>query len=720
MKVFTNSNTLTMLVFFGLSFSYAQFRVMPTGSFFAKGNTLVYSNENTVNDGILSFETGKLIVDKDFTNNSPTSPTTILTPFFNMTRATLQVGGGGSASNAATLSLNFRDFPTWSPGSPSSSFANNTHTPIAGFDQILHLIVNKTSGNVNVTRGVLHLTSLDPLSTGDGLSTFSVLSPTTFNGNQRVTLRSSSIENTAVVGPSNNNAVVNNIVVERFIPRNASWDSPSTSTKGRAWRFLSPTTTGGTINSNWQEGASNAAHLPANDPSWGPTSVPTSGVNNNPVPGYGTHITGGAGLTTGTDSQPSQNASVFVFNNSTQSWSEMVNTTGTNMVAGDPYRILVRGNRSNNLNFNASVAENTILRTTGSLRFGTVNLSSTASTANSAFFFGNAYQSAVDLNAATKVNVKNNAVRAWDPNLGVTGSWTTIDLANAVATGGSGLNNLLQPGQAFVVEAQTAGPIQVIYDESLRITNQDLTQAFDNGPLNRIDLRLYTQSNFVNNRSALAGIFIDFNQNGNNNFDVVDIGHSNNIDETIASLTDDNIMSSMQNRNLPQNNEIVNLDISRYRGQNYTFRLFLDNFLGRDAFLKDNFTNDEVAIIPGEALIYNFNVNNQITASVATDRFDIIFRNSLNVDVPFGSNFSLYPNPNTIDKFYISTQGIIGENVNITVVNMLGQIVDKYQTIVPSNGILEAKSFHLAEGVYNVSLTTETDKKYSAKLIKNN
>jgi len=84
----------------------------------------------------------------------------------------------------------------------------------------------------------------------------------------------------------------------------------------------------------------------------------------------------------------------------------VLNTFGTPMVAGTPYRILVRGTRSNNLNFNISQAENTVLRTKGSLRFGTVNNTVAATTANAFIFLGNAFQSTVDMGAATLVNVK--------------------------------------------------------------------------------------------------------------------------------------------------------------------------------------------------------------------------------------------------------------------------------------------------------------------------
>jgi|694.fasta_scaffold10620_4 hypothetical protein len=590
---------------------------------------------------------------------------------------------------------------------------------IVGFDQILHVIVNKTGGDVSVTRGSLHLTSLNPLSTADGLATLSVLSPTTLNANERITMRSSSVANTAVVGASDNSAVVNNIVVERYLPRNNTFNSTTTTTRGRAWRLLAPTTTGGTINSNWQEGASNPQHLPATDPTWGPTLTPTVGVNNNPRPGYGTHITG-AGLATGTDSQPSQNPSMFAFNNNTQTWSEVLNTFGTPMVAGTPYRILVRGTRSNNLNFNISQAENTVLRTKGSLRFGTVNNTVAATTANAFIFLGNAFQSTVDMGAATLVNVKNNAIRVWDPTLNVVGAFTTVDIANNVSTGGSSMTRFLQPGQAYVVESQNPGPVTVSFNETNKVTNQDLVNVFDIGLLNRMDVRLYSQSNFSTNGPASAGIFIDSKENGNNNYDMVDIGHSNNIDETLASLTDDNLASSMQNRSMPMNNEIVKLDVTRYRGQNYTFRLFLDNYLGRDAFLKDKFTNTETAIVPGEALVYNFNVDSQVATSIAANRFDIVFRNSLNTEVPFGSNFALFPNPNKTDKFFISTQGMVGEDVKISIVNMLGQTINVVDTTVPVDGIVEVKSSHLAEGVYSIILANESNQKYSAKLIKNN
>ena len=102
------------------------------------------------------------------------------------------------------------------------------------------------------------------------------------------------------------------------------------------------------------------------------------GVNNtnistwlDPNPGYGTHITGPGSSTNGFDATNTNNASMYTFNNATQTWATIPNTSGI-LKAGNPYRILVRGSRAVDLSNNAAPSSVTTLRATGTLQHGNV------------------------------------------------------------------------------------------------------------------------------------------------------------------------------------------------------------------------------------------------------------------------------------------------------------------------------------------------------------
>lgn len=686
-----------------------QFTIMSGASFYSKGGTLVYSNENVTNSGILSFETGVLVIDKDFTNNSPNSTTTIGTPHLNLSRARLKVGSGNATSNV-NQTLKFTD--GIGAGVPST---------VTGFNQVLHLEVDKTGGNVLVNRGMLHLTSTNPVT--DGLATLKMTTPTVFNANDRVTMRSSSTTNTALVAESNNLAVVNNIVVEKFIPAK------------RGTRFLNSTVNGGSINANWQEGVFNTAHLPSNDPSWAaPTwtnaELPydSNAVNKNPRPGYGTHITGVGG--NGTDSQPSGNPSLFTFNNTSRAWVNVINTLGTNLDVNTPYRMVIRGDRSININFNGSTPTSTILRSKGSLKFGDVTHSENNSAVNGKIvFFTNPYQSIVDMNilknSSNNTNISScNCFLTYDATRNSNGAWVTvsnIDTGNGTNNvAGSEMNKFLQPGQSFFVTATTANPT-LTFNENKRIVANQLTQIFNVESAKRIRFNLYKEQDLPDFSKAIAGGIIDFESNLSNDYDYYDAPGIANIDETIHSVSNDNTNCSLQRRNMPFDSEIINLNISRYRQQNYALRFNVEEFLGKDAFLKDNFLNSETPLEVGANVVYPFNVDSNVPASIAANRFDIVFRDNLSsINAGLNSSFVIYPNPNSIEVFYISTNGSVGQNVNIKIINMLGQLIDNVKVNVPADGTLEIKSSHLAEGVYNIILESDGNQVFNSKLIKNN
>ncbi|MEP1855435.1 MAG: hypothetical protein ABJJ08_07745, partial [Nonlabens ulvanivorans] len=273
------------------------------------------------------------------------------------------------------------------------------------FNINVFIIENETTVNLN-----LDITEL--------LSIEDVL---TVNSNNIITLKSD-INGTAFVDEVT--GIVNGLfTTERFIPAK------------RAFRFISSSVNStGSIYENWQE-------------------------NGSTLGSFGTHITGSITGANGFDITATGSPSLFGYDNINQSWTTPQNTDVTTLVAGSPYRLFVRGDRTTDLSINTAVATNTVLRATGSLKTGAETVTNLSSIAGEFNFVGNPYQAPVDLSQVlgASTNLNSNFVYFWDPTINTRGSYVTVDISNNTSNISSGFNNYLQPNSAFFVTTLNNG-----------------------------------------------------------------------------------------------------------------------------------------------------------------------------------------------------------------------------------------------------------------------
>ncbi|MGO1822280.1 MAG: LamG-like jellyroll fold domain-containing protein, partial [Ruoffia tabacinasalis] len=302
------------------------------------------------------------------------------------------------------------------------------------------------------------------------------------NGNLTLTCQFTDLtKRVAQIDDLTNGTITGNITTEQCIPAR------------RAFRFLSsPVTTSNSIHDNWQEGAT----------AW----------NDDPNPGYGTHITGALiDQTNGFDLTPSGNPGLFVYNNASQSWNPIANTDVNTLTAGTPYRLMVRGDRSTDITSNTAVASQATLRATGTITSGNLDLAAGFNTSSGSFnFFGNPYPAAIDvsqvMNSATGVQKD---YYIWDPNLGTRGSFVTIDLeAPNIGTNaaGSAANEFLQPGQAAFVRVVSPGTPQMLLNETNKNVSVSQTATFSNNPISMVDLTLYKSSDLSEGETPKDGL----------------------------------------------------------------------------------------------------------------------------------------------------------------------------------------------------------------------
>lgn len=491
----------------------------------------------------------------------------------------------------------------------------------------------------------------------------------------------------------------------------------------RAFRFVSSpiSTIDGPkpfIRDNWQEGVNN----------------PNNSTFLNPNPGYGIHITGSQTGQNGFDSTPTGNPSLFGYNNLTQEWFNVPNTNATNLEAGIPWRIMIRGDRSINVTLNASVPTNTVIRTTGKIKTGDVERNDLSTTPGDLNFIGNPYQAAIDMGEVLVASDNLNPAYyyVWDPMLGGNptvgqpggrGAYVTVNLPNGTNSSGSTANQFLQPGQAAFVYTLNNGPANLKIQESHKNLN-GLTAgriAFQDESF--INLVLYNSQAFESGYTPSDGLLINFSDEGDNDITFKDAPKLTNLDENLSSRIGEQFFS-LQDRAYPTSDEVIPLNLTQYRYNAYVFEVNTLNLPeSTTAFLVDKYLNKTTELSADQITHYSFEVNNDDELSIAPDRFELIFKVeevNLNLIELTHQEIRLYPNPTMTHSFYIEADSYKNKKLDVFISNMLGQTILHKSFLVPTTGRVEVILPNATtKGIYNVNVTSENKKLISKKLIKN-
>ena len=500
----------------------------------------------------------------------------------------------------------------------------------------------------------------------------------------------------------------------------------------RAFRFVSPSvTTTSSIRENWQENAS----------AW----------NDNPNPGYGTHITGlgqqnpveGTNDTTnGFDWQPSGNPSMFIWDNGSSQWSPIDNTDNTNLVAGQPIRLNIRGSRSVDVRFNTSATSNTILRETGIVKRGKVTFTQSdlgitgTLEENELILVGNPFQSIVNLNQVIESSsgVKP-FVAIWDPQvggeantnsssteLGGRGGYVVVNTINGEVSSNStsNMNQFLQPKQALFFYADKPGesdtPVNIVFKEVHKNIHEHQTTVFSENSNFSLELQIFDELSYSLNSTSRDAFRVNFVPGGNNGIDQNDALKQSNVDENLARMHSQ--LLSIEERDLPQNEEELPLFINQYRVSDYIFKSIIQNLpQGVTPYLKDNHTDQLHELEEGEVSI-SFTVDANVNASTAFNRFSIVFDvTTMNVEDFVGNEISLYPNPVKSGYTNLALPNVVGESVEVSMFNNLGQCVLQLKETVNTNGEIRIDNINFPTGIYQLKANTASGKTFKYKLM---
>lgn len=468
--------------------------------------------------------------------------------------------------------------------------------------------------------------------------------------------------------------ITGNAIVQRYMSNH------------RAYRMVSSAvTTTSSIHDNWQEGATSNTH--------------------NPAPGYGTHITGSTiDQHNGFDGTSTGNHSMFTVNVATQQFAVVPNTNVITLEAGNPYLMLVRGDRSIDLTSNTSAGE-TVLRATGALYYGKHTQNFATASAGNFVMFGNPYQSAVDITSvfANSTNLHPEYYYVYDPTQAGNGSYVTVDLSDGSNnTPSSFADQYLQPGQA--AQVKTSGAATVIFNESdkapgnFTTTNRNPMSGND-----RLTVQLYTTENFNNEGPGHDSFVIRFDEGNDNGITPADAIKPMNFYENLG-VDHNGTYLSIERREMPQPEEVYAMYSAGYQYADYTMKLTVDGLDATFLYLDDQFTGESTLLEAGDNT-YGFAVNANEPLSKATDRFSIRTEARLGVENnSLLAGIRLFPNPLKDDLFYINAPKLNGEQLNVNISDLSGRMIYEATLDCRANTVTVPMNSSMASGIYLVTL----------------
>jgi hypothetical protein len=158
----------------------------------------------------------------------------------------------------------------------------------------------------------------------------------------------------------------------------------------------------------------------------------------------------------------------------------------------------------------------------------------------------------------------------------------------------------------------------VVYET---ISSSDFTEFISQGQLR---LSLYEDSALSNNQSPADGFLIFFDSEGNNDVDINDALDIPNLDENF-STNNNGILLSIESRAIPVNEEEIQLEVNMYRNSNYTIVAEGISMQCATAFLIDDYLNISTEIPQSGLVNYSYSVDSGVPASIANDRFKLVF-----------------------------------------------------------------------------------------------
>ncbi|MBL7703072.1 MAG: hypothetical protein JNM14_12540 [Ferruginibacter sp.] len=576
------------------------------------------------------------------------------------------------------------------------------------------LVIGGAAGTLNFTQTSAATRSLNNLTLnsgssatlGNALDVFGTITLTTATLNlnaQNLTLKSNT-NNTARIGNLTGSTLTGatNVTVERWIKLRLGGS-------GRAYRLLAPTVnTTGSINANWMEGGMNTA----------------IGTNVNPVPLFGTQITGAGGNANGFDKTQTNQSSFYSVTNAVTPTYTAIGNTGSTLNALTGYFLYLRGDRSMDMQIPLAVGmptSSTTLRTTGTLLTGTLTSFTNPfiGGAGALNLVTNPYPSPIDwaLVQPACTNVAT-AYTFWDPNFGTRGGFVTVNTAG-VASSGQG-TRFIQSGQAFFVQSTGGVPTVSIQEGHKSAGNNNEVFIVPPPPVESFRTELYfTEPNGY--RRIADGAIALFNNSYSPGIDENDASEINNWDENIAIVKAGKHLA-IESRPVIFKTDSLLLFMNNMKQQEYEFEFTPSVFTnpGMKAELIDNFTGSRTPLSLTGPSVVKFKVTAN-PASAAANRFKVLFNAVEAVPAPTGTDKSItiYPNPVTNHIIGLKFNSVEKGNYHLRLVDGNGRLVQAREVYHPGgNSVFNLPvNRAVSGGRYTLEILMPDNKKLQKALV---
>lgn len=596
---------------------------------------------------------------------------------------------------------------------PGNLVLNGVISSLGTFLSPNTLTLTGTSRSItgNGTIGSIGIAGTISVPSGSSLNIINklVLSSGTFTTNNNVTLKSTSIDSSAVVDVVGSGKLSGNVTVERYIPKGYY-----------AVRDMAPQVYGaGSIFSNWQEnGATPSSKGIFITGIADPTSAKFSGSPSspNPLPD----------ATTGLDYTKTGSPSAFYYVNNT--WDTVKNTISTNLDAFQGYRVLIRGARDFNMynyvlhstgvGINPNMPDATVLRATGQLVTGNVTytISGVSGTANGVAVTSTAglssktngfslianpyvcpvqWSSVYGASGTSGINASYWYIDPTSSSIGkyiaynaLTGSPVTVNgkTGNYSTTAPVVSTGYIQAGQAVFVQNASSTP-QIVFTEAAKATATTKAKVFGaTAPLSKIYFSLLNKAGNMLDAAAVA----------------FKSGFSNTVygpqDALKFSTSTDNLFISNKGKSLSidgrlpaTTSDVIVLAISKPTTTNY--QLLVDatsyNGNGLSPYLVDSYKNTTTALSAGVNTI-DFTADTTVAATYA-NRFSIVFKSG---ELPVNS---IAASATLSNKVATITWNTVGEK------NVASYIVEKSADAKTFTAIGQVTAKNTSSASYNTT-----------------
>ncbi len=517
---------------------------------------------------------------------------------------------------------------------------------------------NNSLQNLTITSGSATL--------GNALNVYGIFTPTagTFTTGGYLTLKSTSISNTAIVGVVGG-TVSGTVTVERFIPKGF-----------RAYRDLSA---GGVYSATnylfntWQ----------------------ASGTN---TPGYGIFITGKLDTIikhnvvdgiTGVDHSLTGNPSAFYYR---AGWDTIKNTKTELLNPYQSYRILVRGDRNFDLDTSGvlmitgptqlAMNASTTIKATGNLITGNVTFTTSGVTngvytnniglnnaSNGFSYVANPYACPIDFhNIYTSNHLTNIDPRYYylDPTIGSTGAYVSYNAASGASSNNAPYGKFIQAGQGFLIKNTSSSPQLLITEADKSILSTSKTAVFGETTTNsKIAFSLLKQGEGVT--SKMDGAVAVFGAQFSNALGIEDNTKMNNESDNF-SLTEGSLNLSIDGRLPATTDDVIQLGLGQLSGIKYQLVIDASAYSGLNPFLQDAYTNTTIAI--------------------GTQVDTIAFTAYASIAASYQNRFSIIFKPTTLAVNSIVANATAKGNIATIIWNTIGESgVDKFEVEKSTDGL---------------------------------